>query len=121
MIHGPYNIKFLHHVPQSAVIVTHTVLRNIYEHNIFHTGLVIQDAREYVNCIVILIQIKQHKLKVIFISLTSKLNFAINRNCLNEQQYIKYNTMLAASWSSVYFRCEKKNCHLKSMCNKNMA
>jgi hypothetical protein len=54
-----------HHVPKSAVIVTHTVLRNIYEHNIFHTGLVIQDARQYVNGIAILFQIMQHKLKVI--------------------------------------------------------
>jgi len=49
--------KFLHHVPESVVTVTHTVLGNMYEHNIFHTGLVIQDAREYVNGIVIPVQI----------------------------------------------------------------
>jgi hypothetical protein len=57
--------KFPHHVPKISVIVTHTVLGNINEHNIFHTGLVIQDDREYVNGIVIPVQIIQHKLKVI--------------------------------------------------------
>jgi len=37
-----YFASFAHHVPESAVIITHTVLGNIYEHNIFHTGLVIK-------------------------------------------------------------------------------
>lgn len=114
--------KFLHHVPWSTVIVTHTMLRNMCKHNIFTTGLVFQFARKYVNGIVILVEIIQHKLKSFFISSPWKLNSGISLFCLNEQHYIKYSTMLAASWLAFSSDVKKGSNnmfhHFKNMCNE---